>query len=104
MNTLTVSEFQTKVLDADVVVLKCWAEWCTTCDEILLLVEEFSKTSDVPFYSVNIGEESELKDLLKIKTIPALLFYKNGRLRNFIFGLTTYDEIQRKLNMTKRSK
>lgn len=103
IEVLETADFNSKVESADVVVVKFWADWCTQCDDVAPIIEEFAKTTDVPVYSVNIDEEGELRTKAGIKAIPALLFYKNGRIKNFIFGNTTLSQIERKLNMTKRS-
>lgn len=103
LQTLETADFESKVKSADVVVVKYGADWCGACNDLAPVVEKFAQTADVPFYDVDVDAEPELRSQAKIKAIPAILFYKEGRVRNFIFGAATPTEIQRKLDMTKRS-
>lgn len=104
LSKLETADFESKVESAEgVVVVKYGAEWCTVCEDVTPIIESFASTSDVPFYEVDIDADSELRARAKIKAVPALLFYKGGRVRSFIFGMTTSEEIQRKLEMTTRS-
>jgi thioredoxin 1 len=101
---LETADFELKVESAEgPVVVKYGADWCTVCEDVAPIIEKFATTTDVPFYEVDVDADSELMTRAKIKAIPALLFYKGGRVRSFIFGMTTSEEIQRKLEMTKRS-
>ena len=104
LQSLTTADFDEKVGSAEgVVVVKYGAEWCGACNDIVPVLEEVIATADVPFYEVDIDAEPELKTRAGVKGIPAVLFYKVGRIKNFIFGMTTADKIQHKLEMTKRS-
>lgn len=101
---LETADFESKVESAvGPVVVKYGADWCTVCEDVTPIIEEFASTADVPFYDVDVDTDSDLMTRAKIKAIPALLFYNGGRVRSFIFGMTTPEEIQRKLEMTKRS-
>lgn len=104
LSRLETADFESKVISAEgAVVVKYGADWCTVCEDVTPIISEFASTVNEPFYEVDIDADAELRERAKIKAIPALLFYKDGRVRNFIFGMTTPEEIKRKLDMTKRS-
>lgn len=102
MTNLTIDQFDTLVLNADCAVVKYWADWCVNCHEIDPTVHEVAEESTIPFYAVDIENEPELKAKAGIKAIPAILFYKNGRVREFLFGKITKEKIQQKLRMIQR--
>jgi thioredoxin 1 len=57
-----------------------YAEWCQPCKliatEYLDLSSEYSESS---FLKVDITEESELSNGFKIKSIPTIIAFKNGK-------------------------
>jgi thioredoxin-like negative regulator of GroEL len=46
---------------------------------------------------VNIDNEPVLKEQSRIRAIPALLFYRKGKIVDFLFGESTPDKIKQKL-------
>ncbi len=68
---------------------------------MLPMVEEVANESTVPFYKVNVDEQPELKEKNRIKAIPMLMFYKDGRTREFLYGKNDKTKIEQKLNRIK---
>jgi thioredoxin-like negative regulator of GroEL len=99
MQNLTTETFAELVGNQPHAVVKFWAPWCGNCKDNDPFVEAVAATSDIPFYAVNIDEEPKLKLQARLKVIPALVFYRNGRMNQFIIGLTTEEMIQKKLKM-----
>lgn len=56
------------------------ASWCPDCRHIepMLDVLEGEFCDKVRFYKVSFDEEMGLKDMLHIRKIPTLIFYKDG--------------------------
>jgi len=99
MNSLhTIEEVKQAVTEHDVVVLDLYATWCVPCQQMLPVVGELAETSSAPFYKVDIDEVPEVKEFTGAKAVPMLLIYKQGKKREFAFGITEKSKIESKLN------
>jgi thioredoxin len=67
-----------------------WAEWCGPCKMIAPLLDEIAreKAGAVKVAKVDVDENQTLSLKYNIRAIPALLFFKNGQLRNQVTGVT----------------
>ena len=68
---------------------------------MLPTVEEVANESTIPFYKVNVDEQPELKEKNRIKAIPMLMYFKDGRTREFLYGKNEKSKIEQKLNRIK---
>jgi thioredoxin 1 len=104
MQTITsITELEKEIATHDVIVLDLYATWCKPCQEMLPVIEELSNTSAIPFYKVDIDVVPEVKEFTGAKAVPMLLIYKDGKRREFAFGITAKEKIQSKLNRVLRS-
>ena len=53
-----------------------------------------SKKQDVTIYKIDVGEEKELTRKFKVRTVPALVYLKNGKVIASELGVRTPDEIE----------
>jgi thioredoxin 1 len=87
----------------EVVVLDLYATWCVPCQQMLPVIEELSnEISTVPFYKVDIDKVPEVKEFTGAKAVPMLLVYKNGRKKEFAFGVNPKDKIKGKIERTTK--
>jgi len=56
-----------------------WAPWCAPCKALTLVLEEVDKSSPkFQIGKINIDEQPELGQRFDIRSIPTLIFFKNG--------------------------
>ena len=72
-----------------------WAEWCGPCKMIAPLLDEIAreKTGAVKVAKVNVDENQSLSFKYNIRAIPALLFFKNGQLRDQVTGVASKKDL-----------
>jgi thioredoxin 1 len=76
-----------------------WAEWCGPCKMIAPLLDEIAreKAGAVKVAKVNVDENQSLSFKYNIRAIPALLFFKNGQLRDQVTGVTSKKDLLNRL-------
>ena len=76
-----------------------WAEWCGPCKMIAPLLDEIARENAgaVKIAKVNVDENQSLSLKYNIRAIPALLFFKNGQLRDQVIGVSSKKDLLNRL-------
>ena len=98
--TLNESNFDRELTQDDKpMIVDFWAEWCGPCKMIAPLLDEIAreKAGAVKVAKVNIDDNQSLSFKYNIQAIPALLFFKNGQLRDQVIGVTSKKDLLSRL-------
>lgn len=92
---ITAENHTSQVINSDVpVLLEFHAPWCPTCRLFRPVMYQLAgEDLGVKIAAVNIDEEKNLTEKYGIRTIPALLFIKSGKVLESRFGYVRKDEL-----------
>ena len=98
---LTEADFE-KETAGKVCLLDFWATWCGPCQSLTPVLEELSEEfPQLIIGKVNVedAENVQLAASMGVNTIPAMFFYRNGKLEKELIGFMTKDELKKKLGL-----
>ena len=95
------NNFEQEVLKSDKPVLvDFWATWCQPCLRIAPTVEavadEYAGRARVG--KLNVDENQSVTSRYNIRSIPTLLVFKNGEIKEVVVGTTTKDNLAKMLD------
>jgi thioredoxin 2 len=98
--TVTDGSFEGAVLRSPLpVLLFAWAPWCPTCRAAMPVIDDFagSATGKVRVGKVNVDQNPGLSSRFSIMSVPQILIFDNGQLRETIPGALQKHEIMMKM-------
>lgn len=83
-----------------VVVIDFWATWCGPCMKLGPIVEELAEKYEgkAIIGKINIDEETDIVAENGIRSIPTVLFFKDGKVVDRSVGLVQLSDLEGKLN------
>lgn len=77
-----------------------WAPWCGPCRMIAPVIEELASDFDgkAKICKVNTDEEQDVAIKYGIRSIPTILFFKNGELVDQMIGASSKQVLADKVN------
>lgn len=98
---VTDENFEKDVLQSQLPVLvDFWAPWCSPCRMLTPVIEELAKeyAGKVRIGKLNTDEHPQTAGRFRIQAIPALLFFKGGKLVEQLQGVHPKAEIKKRLD------
>jgi len=91
---LTVQNFDDKIKGKNVIV-DIYATWCPPCKIVAQNLEEFDviKPDNVEVYKVNFEEQADIAHKYGVKSLPTLLFFKDGKLVDGHVGIVSSEKL-----------
>ncbi len=98
MEIINKDNFEEKVSTGKVVV-DLFANWCGPCKMLGPILEELSnEKKDYSFYKVDVDNDEDLAREFGVMSIPTLLIFENGELREKLVGFKSKEELEKVLN------
>ena len=93
------SNFDSIVGAARAALVDCWAPWCGPCRMVGPVIEELAREfgASVLVGKLNIDENPQVAERYQIRSIPTLLFFKNGKLSDTMVGAAPAQQIRARL-------
>ncbi len=101
INHVTDDSFAAAVEQAKgLVLVDFWAEWCGPCRAIAPILEDLAKTNGGKVQIAKLDVDANQRTSMKfnVRSIPTLLFFKDGKLVDSVVGLTQKTALQERID------
>ena len=97
---LTETSFDEAVVAHPALVVDFWAPWCGPCRAIAPTLETLGQeyAGRVTVAKVNVDEQPALAGRFQVRSIPTLLFLKDGRVVDQVVGAVPRAEIVKRMD------
>ena len=89
--------FQKEVMESELPVLvDFWAAWCAPCRALGPVIEDLGKSYEgkVKFVKMDVEENKKTPVKFRIRSIPTLILFKNGKVVEQIVGNVPREKIE----------
>ena len=93
---ITDEEFEDSILkNSGVCLVDFWAEWCGPCKQISPILEEIAseENNNITIAKINIDENPRVATDYGIRSIPTMLLFSNGELKDTKVGVLPKQEL-----------
>ena len=87
------------IADNNNLVLDFFADWCGPCKMLLPVLDEVStEKSDITICKVNVEEVTGLAQKYGVRSIPTVIYYRNGEIIDKTMGYLPKPEVLKQLD------
>ena len=91
---ITENEFDEKIKN-NKVLIDCYAPWCGPCRALSPIIDEIAgENENVTFYKLNVDNANNVARQFGIISIPTILVFENGELKNKSVGFKGKEQIE----------
>ncbi len=100
MNVIDQNNFEEIINSKPVALVDLWAAWCGPCRMLSPTVDDIAEEYEgrVAVAKCNVDDNDDLAANFGVRSIPTLLFFKDGQLAEKTVGLVSKQEIETILN------
>ncbi len=97
---LTGEELEEAKKNNELLVVDFYADWCAPCKQMEPIMESLAKDmGDKAFIGkVNVDDEKEVAMEHQVSSIPAIIFFKDGKVQEKLVGAKTEEDLKEKIN------
>jgi len=93
--------FEELISSDKITIVDFWASWCGPCRTQIPILEEYAKNNqDIQVVKINVDQNSELASEYGVKSIPTIIYFKNGVIEHKTVGIQQekqLDEIKKEI-------
>ena len=93
------SDFEALINKYPVVLVDCWAPWCGPCKMVTPILEQLAKqyAGKIKIVKLNVDENPVTSSKYSVRSVPTMLFFKNGKMINTLVGALPRTEMEKQI-------
>ncbi|MBD2260933.1 thioredoxin [Pseudanabaena sp. FACHB-2040] len=94
------AEFDTLLSSTPLLVVDCTAAWCGPCKVISPLVDQLAEaySEQAKVLKLDLDTNQPVAKRFGVRSIPAIMFFKQGELVETLIGVKPYEELSQALD------
>lgn len=99
VKTVTDSEFSSFLASSPLAIVDLWAPWCGPCRMIAPIIDQVADefAGKVAVGKLNVDENGQTPAKFSVRSIPTILFFKNGQLVETVVGAVAKPQLVAKI-------